>query len=95
MTITQNSEIDDQPENEENITSHKYCYNTSTNNKKTDISVPHSLFLSNINNISESPIENDVFINKEFDHNDIDYMATVFYTHKQDIEKIHTYHQKN
>ena len=44
---------------------------------------------------TEPLIEEDHFIEEEIDNDDIDYMANIFYSHKQDIENILIYHKKN
>ena len=83
------------------VTPNIYYYHTSTSDTSNicildngvDIPAVHSPFLSNINDNNISSTHS--FIEEEFDNDDIDYMANIFYSHKQDIEKIHTYHQTN
>ena len=50
-----------------------------------DIPVIRSPFLSNIND--NSILSSDLLIEEKFDDDDINYMANIFYSHKQDIEK--------
>ena len=86
--------FEDKLKEEEDMIQHKYCYHTFKNDdldiyhENNNIQDPNFHFISNT--MEDKSQSTSSLIEKEFDKEDIDYMANIFYSHKSEIEK-HSY----